>query len=155
MRLCLYKEVACKYLIIQDKSLHMVTAKMGRSQWPCGLRRRSTAALLLRSWVRISPETRMSVSCDCCVLSGRGLCDGLITRPEECYRLINILDNKTFNFSIISEGRIRKENKGSKLKCFLISNTVPECSQCATRISNENFRKVSETLPTVLKCLKC
>jgi L-aminopeptidase/D-esterase-like protein len=25
----------------------------------------------------------MSVSCDCCVLSGRGLCVGLITRPEE------------------------------------------------------------------------
>jgi len=25
----------------------------------------------------------MFVSCDCCVLSGRGLCVGLITRPEE------------------------------------------------------------------------
>jgi hypothetical protein len=24
----------------------------------------------------------MSVSCECCVLSGRGLCDGLIPRPE-------------------------------------------------------------------------
>jgi hypothetical protein len=29
----------------------------------------------------------MSVSCECCVLSGRVLCDGLITRPEESYRL--------------------------------------------------------------------
>jgi len=29
----------------------------------------------------------MSVSCECCVLSGRGLCGGLITRPEESYRL--------------------------------------------------------------------
>ena len=29
----------------------------------------------------------MSVSCDYCVLSGRGLCDGLITRPEESYRM--------------------------------------------------------------------
>jgi hypothetical protein len=29
----------------------------------------------------------MSLSCDCCVLSGRGLCDGLITRPEESYWL--------------------------------------------------------------------
>jgi len=29
----------------------------------------------------------MSVCCDCCVLSGRGLCDGLITRPGESYRL--------------------------------------------------------------------
>ena len=29
----------------------------------------------------------MSVCCECCVLSGRGLCDELITRPEEYYRL--------------------------------------------------------------------
>ena len=28
-----------------------------------------------------------SVCCVCCVLSGRGLCDELITRPEESYRL--------------------------------------------------------------------
>jgi hypothetical protein len=26
----------------------------------------------------------MSVSCECCVLSGRGLCVGLITRPTDC-----------------------------------------------------------------------
>ena len=29
----------------------------------------------------------MSVDCEYCVLSGGGLCDGLITRPEEYYRL--------------------------------------------------------------------
>jgi hypothetical protein len=29
----------------------------------------------------------MSVSGECCMLSGRGLCDGMITRPEECYRV--------------------------------------------------------------------
>jgi hypothetical protein len=29
----------------------------------------------------------MSVCCDCCVLSCRGLRDELITRPEESYRL--------------------------------------------------------------------
>jgi hypothetical protein len=29
----------------------------------------------------------MFVCCECCVLSGRGLCYGLITRPEESYRL--------------------------------------------------------------------
>jgi len=29
----------------------------------------------------------MFVCRDCCVLSGRGLCDELITRPEESYRL--------------------------------------------------------------------
>jgi hypothetical protein len=29
----------------------------------------------------------MSVRYECCVLSDRGLCDELITRPEESYRL--------------------------------------------------------------------
>ena len=29
----------------------------------------------------------MSVCCECCVLSDRGLCDELITRPEESYRV--------------------------------------------------------------------
>jgi hypothetical protein len=58
-----------------------------RSQWPRGLRRRSAAARLLRSWVRNPRAAWMFVCCRCCVLSGRGLCDELITRPEESYRL--------------------------------------------------------------------
>ena len=58
-----------------------------RSQWPRGLWRRSAAARLLRSWVRIPPGAWMFVCCVCRVLSGRGLCDELITRPEESYRL--------------------------------------------------------------------
>ena len=42
---------------------------------------------ILRSWVRIPPGAWIFVCCECRVLSGRGLCDELITRPEECYRL--------------------------------------------------------------------
>jgi len=57
-----------------------------RSQWPRGLRRRSAAARLLRLWVRIPPGG-MDVCRECCVLSSIGLCVGLITRPEESYRL--------------------------------------------------------------------
>ena len=60
---------------------------IGRSHWPRGLRRRSAAARLLRSWVRIPPGAWMFVCCECCVLSDRGLCDELITRPEESYRM--------------------------------------------------------------------
>ena len=33
----------------------------------------------------------MFFCCECCVLSGRGLCDGLITRPEESYRLWRVV----------------------------------------------------------------
>jgi hypothetical protein len=58
-----------------------------RSQWPRGLRRGYTAVRLLGLWVRITPEAWMSVFCECCVLSGRGLCDGLVPRPEESYRV--------------------------------------------------------------------
>jgi hypothetical protein len=57
---------------------------MSWAQWPRGLRRRSVATRLLGLWVQMSV---MDVCCECCVLSGRGLCDGLITRPGECYRL--------------------------------------------------------------------
>ena len=33
----------------------------------------------------------MFVCCECCVLSGRGLCDELITRPEKSYRLWSVV----------------------------------------------------------------
>jgi hypothetical protein len=33
----------------------------------------------------------MFVCCECCVLSGRGLCDELITRPEESYQLRRVV----------------------------------------------------------------
>jgi hypothetical protein len=56
---------------------------MGRSQWSRSLRSGSAAARLLKMWVLIPPGAWMSVSFECCVLSGRGLCDGPITRPEE------------------------------------------------------------------------
>ena len=41
----------------------------------------------LQLWVRIPLGTWIFVCCECRVLSGRGLCDELITRPEESYRL--------------------------------------------------------------------
>ena len=54
-----------------------------RSQWPCGLRGGSMATRLLALWVRIAPGTWMFVCYDFCVLSGRDLSNGLITRAEE------------------------------------------------------------------------
>ena len=60
-----------------------------RSQWPSGLRRGSAAARLLGLRVRIPPGALIFVCCEC--LSGRGLCDGLISRPEESYRLCCVI----------------------------------------------------------------
>ena len=67
--------------------MYVITNNWCRSQWPRGLRRRSKAARLLRSWIWIPPGVWMSVCCECCVLSGSGLCDELITCPEGSYRL--------------------------------------------------------------------
>ena len=52
---------------------------------------RPQAAHLLKSWVRIPPGAWIFVCCECRVLSGRGLCDELITRPEESYRLCYVV----------------------------------------------------------------
>ena len=64
---------------------------MCRSQWPRDLRRRSLAARLLRLWFRIPPGAWIFLCCECCVLSGRGLCDGLIIRSEESYRMWRVV----------------------------------------------------------------
>jgi hypothetical protein len=71
-----------------------------RSQCPRGLRRGSAAARLLGLCVRIPPVAWMSVSCECCVLSGRGslrradhsprgvlpsvVCLSVIVKPRKC-----------------------------------------------------------------------
>jgi hypothetical protein len=47
--------------------------------WVCG---RSLAAI-----VGSNPAGGMDVCFECCVLSGKGPCDELITRSEESYRL--------------------------------------------------------------------
>ena len=47
--------------------------------WVCG---RSPAEI-----VGSNPTGGKDVCRECCVLSGRGLCDELIARPEESYRL--------------------------------------------------------------------
>jgi hypothetical protein len=56
-----------------------------QSQWPRGLRRGSAAVRLLGFWARIPPRAWMSVSWECFVLSGRGLYDGPIPRPEDSH----------------------------------------------------------------------
>ena len=58
-----------------------------RSQWPSGPRRGPAADSLLGLRVQNPSATLMSVSCESCVLLGRGLCDEPIFRPEQAYRL--------------------------------------------------------------------
>ena len=98
-RLCIFLTIvfsgrrAQKFFATQIQDCKYLETRIGfnctrsRSQWPRGLRCRSAAARLLESWVRIPPGAWTFVCCDCCVLSGRGLCDEMATRPEASYRL--------------------------------------------------------------------
>jgi hypothetical protein len=82
----LFKSGRIKELSSELSSLIQRTCTSScRPRWSRSLSRGSAVARLLRLWVRISPGAWMSVSCECCVVSGRGLCVELITLPEECY----------------------------------------------------------------------
>jgi len=72
----------------------------------------------------------MDVFCECCVLSGRDLCDELITRPEESYRLwcVIVLD----------------------LESSWISRSWPTGGCCAKKSENTNSRIFHRMLPTSL-----
>jgi len=76
-----------KIFPLKSRGIIWINGFGGRSQWPRCVRHRSAAARLQSLWVRIPPGLWMSVCCECCVLSGRGLCDELITRTEESYRV--------------------------------------------------------------------
>jgi hypothetical protein len=65
----------------------LTTGLFRRSQWPRGLMHKSAEERLLGSWVRTPRGHGCSSLVSVVVLSGRGLCDGPIPRPEESYRL--------------------------------------------------------------------
>jgi hypothetical protein len=94
---CLSLIQLCNVCIIELHKMQHFSNCGSQSQWPGGLRWGSKAARLLGLRVRISLTAWTSVSCECCVLSGWGLCDGPIRRPEESYRLwwVSVSDLQT------------------------------------------------------------
>ena len=70
----------------------------------------------------------MFVCCECCVLSGRGLCDGLITRPGESYRLwcVVVCDQETST---------RRKRPWPALGCSAIRNINLGCFRAGKRFS--------------------
>ena len=57
----IFKKFCSDFKLIQLTYFNSIMFYDGRSQWPRGLRRRSSAARLLRSWVRIPPRAWMFV----------------------------------------------------------------------------------------------
>jgi hypothetical protein len=70
----------------------------------------------------------MFVCCECCVLSGTGLCDELSTRPEESYRLWCVvvcdLENVKNEEAVT---RVRSQ-RHSKTKQYTAIRKIPQCS---------------------------
>jgi len=75
LHISLANNVYCTVLIFQP-----IPATARSKAWVCG----PTAAEIVGS---NPPVAWMCVCCECCVFSDRGLCDELITGPEESYRL--------------------------------------------------------------------
>jgi hypothetical protein len=79
----------------------------------------------------------MFVCCECCMLSGRGLCDELITRPEESYRMWCVvgcdLKNLVNEEAMTHWGLLRQNKKKlAHIRFFTFSpgNKEHECSLC-------------------------
>jgi hypothetical protein len=70
-----------------------------RSRWPRRLSYGFEATRLLGLRVRVPPLAWMSVSCECCVMSGRGLRVGLITSPEESSLYAIQCNNNLYTYS--------------------------------------------------------
>ena len=87
----------------------------------------AAAARLLRSWVRIPLGAWIFVCCECRVLSGRGLCDELITRPEESYRLccVVVCDLETSRTGAPYIYDISRLRVKERLEVYLYSLSVP------------------------------
>jgi hypothetical protein len=115
-----------------------------RPQWPCGVRRGSPATRLLELWVRNPPGSCISICCACCVMSGRVLCVGLITYPEESFRMWRVWV-WSWNFdteeSLSHYGLLLHERKKSFLTAphYKIGGLLPKF--CAT-LRNVRFQSL-------------
>jgi len=75
----------------------------------------------------------MSVCFECCVLSGRGLCDELITRPEESYRLLCVVVYDIEKKNLVNEegqghlGGYRDQRKKNRIKYTFSNCAVIHC----------------------------
>ena len=66
----------------------------------------------------------MSVSCECCVLSYRSLCDMLITHPEESYRLWCVISSAKKNHNVIAWDQITKSGSKNEPGSYICYHSV-------------------------------
>jgi hypothetical protein len=120
---------------------------------------RSKAWVCSRSPVGIAGSNSagawMFACCECCVcLSGRGLCDGLITRPEESYRLccVIVCDLETSRMRRLKPARVVNASRGRRLMssgtcecmCFMVT-MVSRCSVTKTTTNTAIFNPFNQS----------
>jgi len=81
----------------------------------------------------------MDVCCECCVLSGRDLCDGTITRPEESYRMWDLeISRMMRSCSAGGGGGCRAKNKQNKARILRMRSAGRDI--CSMVVGNNLFR---------------
>ena len=92
----------------------------------------------------------MSVACECCVLSDRSLCDGLITRPEESYR---VWCDRKYNTSQYNTSKYNKSQYNtSQYNTSQYNMSQYNTSQYTSNTSQYNFKtdyRMNEWLPDI------
>ena len=117
-----------------------------RSQWPSGLRRKSTAARLA-GVVGSNPTGGTDVCRECCVLSGGGLLDEPITRPEGV--LPSVMRRRVWstNLALPSHLWLRLNTRCitgciSYMPLIVTVNMIAECLLTDCNILGENKKKM-------------
>ena len=111
--------------LLWTPELYLVMSTNRRSQWPRGLRRRYAATRQLRLCWNPTGKMEVFLLWALCV-SGRGLCEELITRPEEYYWLwcVVVCDLDTsWMRRPWPTGGWRAKNKQQGLQITNLSNT--------------------------------
>ena len=105
---------------------------------------RPQAARLLRSWVRIPPGAWIFVCCECRVLSGRGLCEELITRRgvlptvlRRCVWSRNIKNGCSIHIYIYDISHLRVNNTAFRTVMKIIPSSLPEKETWKNNINGE------------------
>ena len=70
----------------------------------------------------------MFVCCECCVLSGRGLCDELITRPQEFYLVwcvvVRDLETSRMRRAWLTGGLSHRKQKKKNIYIYISSGRL-------------------------------
>ena len=151
-----------KHIIQYQKAFNFISICVGkflhsRAQWPNGFKARVCGRPLSGNAGSNPAEALMSVSCECCVLSGRGLCDGPIPRPEESYWLCCVIvchvETSTVRRPWAPSGCCARGGQCvPAIRTRYLTLTCRRQLWTRRRISNDRSSRQVEDQPVVISC---